>query len=187
MSDADLPDVKSRSFGKTLKKYLGLTLLAGGLAGGGFGAGYYYSGGRLSPSEEVLRLIERDSAKAEADTGPEKITRERPENPVFETRYHEFDKPLTTNLKGSRRFLQLGVGVSTQYDDSVVANVKTHELALRSDMLAVISGFTETDVEGAEGRAALADALKAAINARLETLEGFGGIEGVFFPTFVLQ
>jgi flagellar FliL protein len=187
MSDAALPDVKARSFGKTLKKFLVMTLLAIGLAGGGFGAGYYYSGGRLSPSEEVLRLIERDAAQTQSEAGPQKITRERPETPVFETRYHEFEQPLTTNLKGSRRFLQVGIGVSTQYDDSIVANVKTHELALRSDMLAVISGFSETDVEGAEGRAALAEALKSAINTRLEALEGFGGVEGVFFPSFVLQ
>ncbi|KGM88140.1 Flagellar basal body-associated protein [Roseovarius mucosus DSM 17069] len=110
-----------------------------------------------------------------------------PEAPVFETRYHEFPDPLTTNLKSSRRFLQIGVGVSTQYDESVIANVETHAMALRSDMLAVISGFAEEDVEGTAGREALAEALKTAINTRLEALEGFGGIEGVFFPSFVLQ
>jgi flagellar FliL protein len=60
-------------------------------------------------------------------------------------------------------------------------------MALRSDMLAVISGFTEAEVEGAEGRARLAAALRDAINARLEALEGFGGVEDVFFPSFVMQ
>jgi flagellar FliL protein len=54
-------------------------------------------------------------------------------------------------------------------------------------MLAVISGFTESDVAGLEGREALADALRDAINRRLEELEGFGGVEDVFFATFVMQ
>jgi flagellar FliL protein len=33
----------------------------------------------------------------------------------------------------------------------------------------------------------LADGIKNAINSRLEELEGFGGVEGVYFTAFVLQ
>ena len=33
----------------------------------------------------------------------------------------------------------------------------------------------------------LADSIKNAINKRLEELEGFGGVEGVYFTAFVLQ
>ncbi|WP_417727051.1 flagellar basal body-associated FliL family protein [Roseovarius sp.] len=189
MTDAALPDLDARPKGRFLKKILMWLLFALLLGGGGFGAGFYVSGGRLSPSQEVLRLIELETAIADADTetGPKRIPREKSETTAFETRYHEFPDPLTTNLKGSRRFLQIGVGVSTQYDESVIAHVETHAMALRSDMLAVISGFSEEDVEGTAGREALADALKTAINTRLETLEGFGGIESVFFPSFVLQ
>jgi flagellar FliL protein len=189
MADAALPNLDSRPKGGFLKKMLVWLLLALVLGGGGFGAGFYLSGGRLSPSQEVLRLLEMETAAAEAAGAgePKRIPREKPEAPVFETRYHEFPEPLTTNLKGSRRFLQIGVGVSTQYDESVITHIGTHAMALRSDMLAVISGFAEEDVEGTAGREALALALKNAINARLEALEGFGGIEGVFFPSFVLQ
>lgn len=188
MSDTSAPDVEGRKKGGLLKKLLIWPLVAALLGGAGFGAGVYFSGGRLSPSEEVLRLLEADSAAdgASAD-GPQRVPREMPETRQFETRYYEFPDPLTTNLKGSRQFLQLGVGVSTQYDDTVIAHVETHQMALRSDMLAVISGFAEADVQGTEGRDALASALRTAINARLEKLEGFGGIEGVFFPSFVLQ
>ena len=35
----------------------------------------------------------------------------------------------------SRKFLQISVGVSTQYDDRVMANVEAHQLALRSEIL----------------------------------------------------
>ena len=94
---------------------------------------------------------------------------------------------MTANLRDSKRFLQVQIGVSTQYDESVVKNVETHKIALQSDMLTVLSTFSEADIAGTEGRGHLADALKEAINARLEKAEGFGGVEDVFFPSFVLQ
>jgi len=37
------------------------------------------------------------------------------------------------------------------------------------------------------GREGLAGALRDAINAKLEALEGFGGVEEVHFTSFVLQ
>ena len=43
------------------------------------------------------------------------------------------------------------------------------------------------EVEGKTGRDQLADSIKDAINKRLEELEGFGGVEGVYFTAFVLQ
>ena len=83
--------------------------------------------------------------------------------------------------------LQIGVGVSTQYDDTVMANVEAHQLALRSVILGVISEFTEEDVKGQAGRDALSAALRVGLNVKLEDLEGFGGVEEVHFTSFVLQ
>jgi flagellar FliL protein len=83
--------------------------------------------------------------------------------------------------------LQVGIGVSTQYDDTVMVNVDAHQLALRSIILGVISDFSEDQVRGGEGREMLADALRDAINAKLEELENFGGVEDVHFTSFVLQ
>ena len=54
-------------------------------------------------------------------------------------------------------------------------------------MLGVISEFTEEDVQGKDGRDAIALRMRDAINAKLEQLEGFGGIEGVHFTSFILQ
>jgi flagellar FliL protein len=51
----------------------------------------------------------------------------------------------------------------------------------------VVSEFTVEEVEGKMGRDDLADGIKNAINSRLEELEGFGGVEGVYFTAFVLQ
>lgn len=189
MSDAALPDLDGRPKGGFFKKLITWLLATIVLAGAGFGAGFYYADAPLSPSQEVLRLIEKNAADAaaEEETGPMRVPREMPQTEQFETSYYEFPDALTTNLKGSRRFLQVGVGLSTQYDATVIANVERHAMALRSDMLGVMSGFTEEEVEAEGGRDKLSTRLKDAINARLLELEGFGGIEDVFFRTFVLQ
>ena len=110
-----------------------------------------------------------------------------PEEEIFATTYYEFPGNFTTNLKGSRKFLQISVGVSTQYDETVMMNVESHQLAMRSEILGVISEFSPDDISGREGKQKLADALKNGINSILEKLEGFGGVENVHFTSFVLQ
>jgi flagellar FliL protein len=188
-ADTDAPKKKKGGLIKTI------LMVIGGVAflGGGFYAGIFYSGQQMSPSEEVLKLIEQDEAEAaaeaeaEAEGDPEKVAKDIPETALFATSYYEFPDPLTTNLSGSSRFLQIGIGLSTQYDQSVITHVETHAMAIRSDMLAVISGFSESEIQGKEGRDRLSAALKAAVNDRLIALEGFGGIEDVFFPSFVMQ
>ena len=167
----------------------GLLLIAIGL-----GAGWLIFGSsQPDPSEEIEEIIERkmqerEAAEAEADNAtPHKQSKDTPEEEVFETIYHEFPGTFTTNLAGSRKMLQVGIGVSTQYDDTVMMNVEAHQLALRSVILGVISDFTEDDVKGATGRDKLSVALRDAINMKLEALENFGGVEEVHFTSFVLQ
>ena len=57
MSDTSPPDLGSRPKGGFFKKLLRWTLFGILILGGGFGAGLYYAGGRLSPAQEVLRLL----------------------------------------------------------------------------------------------------------------------------------
>ncbi len=164
------------------------------LVGVGLGAGFFVFGSKAAdPSEEIEEIIERKmreaeeaaAAEAAANASPEK--KEAPEVKNFLTTYYEFSGTFTTNLRESRKFLQVGIGVSTQYDDAVMANVETHQLALRSEILGTMSEFSEEAVEGKSGRDELAKAIKDALNAELEELEGFGGIEYVHFTSFMLQ
>lgn len=185
--------------GKKKGGLLGLiktVLFAVVLLGAGFGGGWFYFANPLSPAQDMLQLIDPEKAAPGADAhaaegGAEgehaKVPKPVPETEMFQTSYFTFPDPITSNLRDSRRFLQVEIGVSTQYDETVIKNVETHKLALQSDMLAVLATFSEEDIAGPEGRAHLSDALKEAINARLEKAEGFGGIEDVFFPSFVLQ
>ena len=175
-----------------------LAIYGGGgllMVGIGLAAGWLIFGNaQPDPSEEIEEIIERKmqereaADEMEADNGtPSKLSKATPEEEVFETIYHEFAGTFTTNLAGSRKMLQLGIGVSTQYDDTVMMNVDAHQLALRSIILGVISDFSEDQVRGGEGRELVADALRDAINAKLEELENFGGVEDVHFTSFVLQ
>ncbi len=169
-------------------------LLVGGLvfASAGFGGGWFFFSPEQSPVTEALRLIDRDAPDADSPEGqdpatPQKVPRDVPETDAFVTSYYNFEEPLTTNLANSRRYLQVGISISTQYDATVMEHVATHKAAIQSDMLAVAGSFTEEQIAGREGREALATALRDAINERLVALEGFGGVEGVFFTSFVLQ
>ena len=188
-------EAEQKAGGGLVKKLLifgggGLGMIAVGL-----GAGWLIFGSaQPDPSEEIEEIIERklaerETAEAEADnsTEPQKQSKDTPEEDVFETIYHEFAGTFTTNLDGSRKMLQLGIGVSTQYDDTVMMNVESHQLALRSVILGVISNFSEEDVKGSSGREMLAVSIRDAINGKLEALENFGGIEEVHFTSFVLQ
>ena len=74
--------------------------------------------------------------------------KESPEIKEYVTTYYEFAGTFTTNLRASRKFLQVGIGGSTQYDDTVMQNVEMHQLALRSEILGVISEFSEEEIEG---------------------------------------
>jgi flagellar FliL protein len=75
----------------------------------------------------------------------------------------------------------------THYDDRVIKNVKTHELALRAGILDVMRQKTESDLLKPDFRKALAEDVKLVINSLLEKYEGFGGIEDVMFTEFIVQ
>jgi flagellar FliL protein len=167
------------------------------LVGVGLGIGAFLFMPTQSPVQQVEELIEKKLQQAgqlpsssgddEELAEPSKVTKDTPSTETFVTSYYTFPDDFTTNLRGSKAFLKISVGVSTQYDETVINNVERHQLALRSEVLGVVSEFSIEDVEGKPGRDALAEKIQFAINKKLEDLEGFGGVEGVFFTSFVLQ
>ena len=169
----------------------------------GLGIGYFLFGGEPEPdpSAEVNQIIEgkeaekKKSEEAEIKEGEEegedgiikKNVKAIPEVDSYETTYFEFPGDFTTNLKGSRKFLQVSVGVSTQYDEKVMEVVDSHQLALRSEILSTISDFTEEDISGSDGKKKLSERLMVVLNKKLESLDEFPGIEDVYFTAFILQ
>ncbi len=176
----------------------GILLIAVGL-----GIGYFLFGGEPEPdpSAEVNQIIEGKEAEKKKTEDVEKKEGEEegedgiikknvkaiPEVDSYETTYFEFPGDFTTNLKGSRKFLQVSVGVSTQYDEKVMEVVDSHQLALRSEILSTISDFTEEDISGSEGKKNLSERLIVVLNKKLESLDEFPGIEDVYFTAFILQ
>ena len=177
------------------------------LLGVGLGLGYLMFGGEPEPdpSAEVNQIIEGKDKEAQkqkeieekkkeeegseegADGIIKKNVKDIPETDSYETTYFEFPGDFTTNLKGSRKFLQISIGVSTQYDEKVMETVDQHQLSLRSEILTTISDFTEEDISGSDGKKKLSTKLLEVLNKKLDSLKEFPGIEDVYFTAFILQ
>jgi len=195
MSEEEEPKKKKSGVVKILIfAVIGLAMM-----GAGLGVGYFLFGTAAnSPEQIAAEIIEKnrepvpevagvESGGTDDASVPQKVSKDSMKSEVFETLYYELPGTLTTNLKDSRRFLQIGVGLSTRYDQAILQNVESNLPAVRSAILSTLSDYSEADVVGREARTALADDLKAAINATLEELEGFGGVEGVLLTSFVMQ
>jgi len=195
MSEDEEPKKKESG----IVKILIFTVIGLVMMGAGLGVGYVVFGTAAnSPEQIAAEIIEKnrvpiaDAAEVETEATaagnlPQQVAKSSIKTEVFETLYYELPGTLTTNLKDSRRFLQIGVGLSTRYDQAILENVESNLPAVRATILATLSDYGEADVVGREARTALADDLKAAINATLEELEGFGGVEGVLLTSFVMQ
>ena len=69
----------------------------------------------------------------------------------------------------------------------VFENVKKHEFAIRSGILDVMRQTTEAEASRPDFRSELSAKIKVVMNDILKKYEDFGGIEDVFFTSFVMQ
>jgi flagellar FliL protein len=150
-----------------------------------FFSGYFEKKAELA-AQDKLEELEAAASKAKIEA-PSKIKKEAPEATRFEKNYLQLDKELMTNITGSKKVMVVQVALMTHYDTRVFDNVKKHEFALRSAMLDVMRQTTEADVTKPDFRKDLAAKLKDVLNELLEKFEDFGGIEDVFFTSFVMQ
>ncbi|HEY0624277.1 flagellar basal body-associated FliL family protein [Sphingomonas sp.] len=179
---------------------IGTGLIA--LVGGGVGGGLYASsagllGGkaeesadadtpRLVPKSEEVRA-KGEGKEGEGGAGKGMKTPEGSGGDKYASTYYQLEKEFTSNLRESVHFIQVGLAVSTPYDNRVIENLKTHEMAVRSAVLLSLGETSEDEVFTAEGKQKLQKRLTAAINAVLKEKEGFGGIGNVYFTNFIVQ
>jgi flagellar FliL protein len=128
-----------------------------------------------------------DHGKPGAEPPSKELVTPDADNQRWKFNYYALEKPLLSNLAGSRKVMQVTLTVMTHYDDRVIKNVKTHELALRAGILDVMRQKTEADLREPDFRKALAEEVRLNVNSLLEKYEGFGGIEEVMFTEFVVQ
>jgi len=152
----------------------------------------YFSGFFEHKSEaaahEKVDELEKEAENAHSATpeGPSKVKKEA-EATRFENTYLQIDKEFMTNITGSKKVMVVQVAVMTHYDSRVFDNVKKHEFAIRSAVLDVMRQSTEADVAKPDFRTDLAAKIKVVMNEMLMKYEDFGGIEDVFFTSFVMQ
>ena len=139
--------------------------------GGGEGGGGEHGGGEGEAKEEHV------GAPTPHGSGGEE----------YASNYYAMEKEFTANLQNSIHFVQVGVAISTPYDDKVINNLKTNDIAVRSAILMTLGDTTEDQVFTSGGKEQLQKRLAGAINAVLKEKEGFGGISNVYFTNFVVQ
>lgn len=190
MSDTEAKPAKKPGKMKKVLLLLGLVLAIGG---GGIGAGLYASGGisgAAAPAEDpnLPKLVVREGVDAAAVAEARARARNGAPDPrVFQATYYPLEGNFTSNLAGGDAFVQIGIGVSTFYDERAIANLQTHEMAVRSAILLTLSEQDPAEITTLSGKQALKAALKDAVNGVLTNREGFGGIDDVYFTSFVTQ
>lgn len=181
-------------------KKLVIIILALVLLGAGIGAGLFFTGmiggsaeAHEEPKKDLPKLVKKgekpEAAEGEESSGGEHGggSAEGGDAPKYESSYFQMEKEFTSNLKDSTHLIQIGLAVSTPYDEKVIDHLKSHELAVRSAVLMTIGETDEELIFTADGKKDLQKRLVKAINAVLKEKEGFGGVGNVYFTNFIVQ
>ena len=162
---------------------IGIVLIAGTVVGTLFITGYFDQ-----PDPEQM-VAESDGAsmveEEDEDTGPALL--ETPNPSRLDTLYHRFETPFTANVSQSRMVMQISVSLMTHYDQLVIDNVLNNEDAIRAAINEALSETTEAEVMMPNFRQIIEERVRIRVNAMLERLEDFGGIESVLFTEFLVQ
>lgn len=197
MSDKKDKDAKPKKGKGLIVKIVGGIVLIGAGVGGAYGAmmaGVIPGGSHAEKAEpqgpQLIRKDEEDpyappAEKGEGEGGAELVHGEG--GSEFRTSYYTFSEEFTSNLRDSSALVQLSLAASTRRDGRVLMWMKEHELAIRSRILVEIANTGEADVISPQGKLALQKRLTKAINDVLVEHEGFGGVDAVYFRTFIVQ
>jgi flagellar FliL protein len=149
-------------------------------------SGFFEHKSEAAAHEKVDELDKEAEAAKATPGGPDKVTKDSV-NTRFENTYLQIDKEFMTNLTASKKVMVVQIAVMTHYDNRVFDNVKKHEFAIRSGILDVMRQTTEAEASRPDFRSELSAKIKVVMNDILKKYEDFGGIEDVFFTSFVMQ
>lgn len=194
MSDeaAKAPAKKKGGKKKLVMMALGGLLLAGGGAGAGmYATGIGLSGGKheAKVDPDAPKLVKREGAAEHGDDGarPSAAHGAKPDMSQYKATYYPVEQSFTSNLRDSDGFAQVGLGVATYYDQKVLDNIKDNEMPIRSAVLMVLADQEAMVLSTPGGKAALQERLTKTINDVLEQKTGFGGVDSVYFTSFIIQ
>ena len=192
MSDEEKEAPKKKKKGGKLKKAMFFLVTMIVVGGGGVAAGLWatqegYVGARAhakqSADPDRPKLIVREGVDA-----PEFIGKGRRIDPrLYKASYYPIEETFTSNLRDGSEMIQVSLGVSTYYDEKFMEALELHEMAVRSSILLTLSNQDALQISTPGGKLVLKKDLKRAINEVLEAKEGFGGVDDVYFTSFVIQ
>ncbi|MFT3964471.1 MAG: flagellar basal body-associated FliL family protein [Sphingobium sp.] len=206
--DAEAPKKKGGGSKKLVIIIAAVALLGGGGAAAGFyaaGSMHKEAGPTIDPNmprlvkkgekpEDVAAkfapLAEGGHAGEEGVEVPEHdpVDLPRPKNTsAYQATYYQIPAPFTSNMADSDGFAQISIAVSTYYDKRVIDAVQTHELAIRSAILMMLTQEQEMDLATPQGKERLQQKLVKIINGVLKEKTGYSGIDNVYFTNFVIQ
>lgn len=197
MSDKSAKDGKAKGgAGKlmviVIAVAVGMLAIGGGgvfalVATGVIGGGNAKEKGPEGP--ELVRKGEEDPYAPKAKEGEEGAAQEveGEGGDEYRTAYFTFTEEFTSNLKNSDALIQTSIACSTRRDGRVLLWLKKHELAIRSKLLQILADTPEEDVYTLEGKDRMQKRMTQAINQVLIQKEGFGGVDAVYFRTFIVQ
>lgn len=176
-----------------------------GAAGGLYAAGFFSpkeEGPKEDPNKPVLVLSGEsaeeiakahavphgDAAAAHGGSHGKGVDLPTPANPTaYQATYFQLQQPFTSNMSDSDAFAQISIAVSTYYDLRVVDAIKTHEMAIRSQVLMMLAQQPQEALMTPEGKRVLQGRIKNIINETLKQKTGYGGVDNVYFTNFVIQ
>lgn len=183
----DKAEAAPKKKGGLVKKLIFFVILPLVLIGAGVGGGLYAAksmGGEEHKEDPHRPKLMLKDGEHESDGGKELVHAD-PEK--YKSTYYPIEQPFTSNLSDTDGFLQIGLGVSTFYDEKAIDNLKDNEMPVRSAVLDVLAQQRAEVLNTPDGKNALRKALKAAVNNTLRQRDGFGGIDDVYFTSFIIQ
>lgn len=198
MSEKKEKDPKPKKGKGAMVKVLGALVLVGAGGGGTFAlvqSGMIGGGGDHAKKEDnTPKLVKKGEEDPYAPKGEAKEGEGEAHADVdgdggseYKTSYYNFTEDFTSNLKNSPSLVQISLACSTHRDGRVLLWLKKHELAIRSEILVVLADTPEEDAFTPDGKQRLQKRLTGAINKVLTETEGFGGVDQVYFKSFLVQ
>lgn len=173
---------------------VGMLVIGGGGVFGLVATGVIGGGHAAEPAERGPKLVRKGEedpympkTKDKEGEGESMMDVEGIGGDEYRTAYFTFSDDFTSNLKDSAALIQVGLACSTRRDGRVLIWLKKHELAIRSKLLQILADTPEDDVYTITGKEKLQKRMTDAINKTLIEKEGFGGVDAVYFRTFIIQ
>ena len=176
---------------------LALVLVAGSILGTLFFTGFFDEKPAEEDPEVTLQEMEAEIEDTEAalagSPGPMSADIEQ----KFLISYYNFIDPFTVTVNGSKKVLQVKIGLSTYHDKDTLFNeeegtegwIPRHLIGIRAQVLKVLRRVTLEELQAMDGQDNLLEEIKLVINETLEKYEKTTAtpIEEAYFSEFIVQ